>query len=206
MWMREPAAKWDEGFLLGSGRLGAIWLGGVAEDRIFLNHENLWRGIDKHQQTPVCHQHLAEIRQAFFSREWARAKDLCTRYLSGPDVIEGALNRIQPYQVFGHLDLTFHGVGRPEDYLRELCLTDALAATRFMSGGAEHRRELFVSAAHGVVVLRLRAAASSLNVRIALTRENDTDCILTQWVRDNRLGFTGPVSYTHLTLPTIYSV
>jgi alpha-L-fucosidase 2 len=189
--MREPAAKWDEGFLLGNGRLGAIWLGGVAEDRIFLNHENLWRGIDKHLQTPVCHQHMTEIRQAFFSREWGRAKDLCTRYLSGPDIIEGALNRIQPYQVFGQLDLTFHGVGQSEDYLRELCLTDALAATRFTSAGAEHRRELFVSAAHDVVVLRLRAAASSLNVRIALTRENDPDCTMAPWARDNRLGFTG---------------
>ncbi len=191
LWMLEPASKWDEGFLLGNGRLGAAWLGGVADDRIFLNHENLWRGTDKHLQTPVCHPHLAEIRQAFFNRDWARAKELCTRHLSGPDIVEGALDRIQPYQVFGQIDLTFNGMGPASAYRRELLLADAVGHTRFLANGVQHRRELFVSAAHDIVVLRLRAGASPLNVRVALTREPDPDCALTPWARDNRLGFTG---------------
>ncbi len=189
--MREPAARWDEGFLLGNGRLGAIWQGSVVEDHIFLNHENLWRGVEKHQQTPVCHQHLAEIREAFFKREWIRGRDLCTRHLSGPSVFEGALDRIQPYQVFGQLDLTFHGVGQPAGYCRELLLAEAVANTRFLADSVQHSRELFVSAAHDVVVLRLRAGAKSMNCHVALSREQDPDCALSPWAKGNRLGFTG---------------
>ena len=191
LWMREPAGKWDEGFFLGNGRLGAIWQGGIAEDPIFLNHENLWRGAEKHQQTPVRHQHLPEIRQAFFNREWVRGRDLCTRHLSGPAYVKGALNSIQPYQVFGQLDLTFHGVAQVDDYRRELRLADALAETRFSTGRTQHRRALFVSAVHDVVVLRLRVGDAALNCRVALTREQDPDCTLSPWARENKFGFTG---------------
>lgn len=191
LWMQEPAAKWNEGFLLGNGRLGAIWQAEAAQDRIFLNHENLWRGVDKHQQTPVCHQHLAEIREAFFKRDWIHARDLCTKYLSGPTIIEGALDRIQPYQTLGRLDLNFHGAGLVRNYRRELSLTDALAQAQFVSGGTQHHRELFVSAVHDVVVLSLRAGRAALACRIALTREEDPDCTISPWALDNRFGFTG---------------
>lgn len=191
LWMRQPAAKWDDGFLLGNGRLGAIWSGGIDQDRIVLNHENLWRAADKHLSTPVCHQHLAEIREAFFRRDWVRGHELCTRYLSGPEIHEGALDRIQPYQVFGQLDVTFPAMGEVREYCRQLHLGEAAARTHFLAGRVRHDREMFVSRPHQAIVLRLRATDGPLRCRLALTREPDGDCTLSPWSKGNRFGFTG---------------
>jgi len=45
LWYRKPAEKWVDGLPIGNGRLGAMVLGGVPEERIFLNEDTLWSGF-----------------------------------------------------------------------------------------------------------------------------------------------------------------
>src|SRR5512136_1069044 len=39
----QPAKEWVDGYPLGNGTLGAMVLGGVANERVALNHGRLWR-------------------------------------------------------------------------------------------------------------------------------------------------------------------
>ena len=47
LWYKKPADQWNEGLPIGNGRLAAMVIGDPDRERIALNHEWLWRGINK---------------------------------------------------------------------------------------------------------------------------------------------------------------
>lgn len=42
LWYRQPADRWLEALLVGNGRLGAMMLGGLGQERIALNEITFW--------------------------------------------------------------------------------------------------------------------------------------------------------------------
>ena len=63
MWYKQPAPQWDHGIPVGNGRLGAMVLGGVADERIVLNEESVWSRNGDYADKPGGHAHIAEIRR-----------------------------------------------------------------------------------------------------------------------------------------------
>ena len=45
LWYRQPAEQWVEALPIGNGRVGAMIFGGVASERLQLNHDTLWSGV-----------------------------------------------------------------------------------------------------------------------------------------------------------------
>ena len=195
LFLKQPASRWVDAFPVGNGSLGAMIYGGAGQDRLALNHEALWRGRDRHLDVPVTPpEQLAEIRAALFARDFTLARDLCTRYLSGPEP-EGAsatLETIQPYQPVGDLLLAQPGCECMADYRRTLDFATAIACTSFVLKGVRHRRECFVSVPHQVLVLRLSAdAPGSITCAIRLDRIADPDCQLEDCGDGSGCGFRG---------------
>ena len=193
--LKQPARRWVDAFPVGNGRIGAMVFGAPDMDRLALNHEELWRGADRHLDVPVTSpEQLAEIRAALFARDFILARDLCSRYLSGPDPGSASvtLGAIQPYQPMGDLRIIQPGGECVHSYERGLQLDTATARTSFILSNVRYVRECFVSAPHNLLVVRLTAdKPAALTCGIRLDRCADPDCQLESWSSDSGCGFRG---------------
>jgi len=181
--LTKPAETWQHALPIGNGRIGALVFGGMAEERLALNHENLWRGASRTRTTEPKHSHLAEIRARFFSGDLLDAAEYATAILSGHE------RRVQPYQPVGDLKLLFPGHEAATDYRRTLCLADGIAESSYRVGTVTFRRETLASAEHGVIALHLSAnATGAITTTVRLDRVYDWLCALRPWANAPRTG------------------
>ena len=158
LWYDEPASAWVETLPLGNGRMGAMTDGGVAEEHILLNEESMWSGTEYDTRNPDALAALPEIRRLLLEGRNLEAQELMYRRF----VCAGggsASDAYGSYQLLGYLNLKYElPAGDVADYGRGLSLDGAEAWTRFTVGDTEYTREYFVSMAHDVAVVRLRAS------------------------------------------------
>ena len=57
-----PASKWEDAAPIGNGRIGAMVYGGIFDERILLNNENLYFG-EKTIPLPNINNQLKELRE-----------------------------------------------------------------------------------------------------------------------------------------------
>ena len=82
LWYRSPANHWNEALPLGNGRIGMMVYGGITEERIQLNEETVWSGWQSDEyDNPETYEHLDEMRQMVFAGEYAKAQELCNKYM-----------------------------------------------------------------------------------------------------------------------------
>lgn len=151
LWYRGPASLWTDALPLGNGRLGAMVYGGVTRDELQLNEDTLWSGGPYQPANPDTPKHLDAVRQLIFAGRYAEAEALANQHLMGKPYLQTS------YQPAGRLLLDFAYGALFSDYRRELDLQRAVATISFTADGVRYRRESFVSAADGVLVLRLTA-------------------------------------------------
>jgi alpha-L-fucosidase 2 len=201
LWNDAPAAEWLEAFPIGNGQIGGMVFGGIARERIALNHERLWRGTTRERTTPDVAARLPEIQDAFFAGDMAKGAALAEEVLGGHG------RRIMPYQPVGNLWLEQPGVAddNVSGYRRELDLIDGIATARWTHNGAAIRCEVFVSAVHNVLVVHLSMAdPDGITTTVRLDRQTHDehlgppstwvkpeDARISAWSSDCSLGFTG---------------
>lgn len=125
---KAPAKDWQtERFPIGNGQLGAMPDGGIAEEHVQFNADSLWTGDDNPSGA-------------------VSDKD------SEPtDTTPGFGN----YQNFGEFIVRYQGMEPATDYRRWLDLSNAVHGVSYRAGGAEYKRECFVSVPDGVLVMRV---------------------------------------------------
>jgi alpha-L-fucosidase 2 len=178
LWYARPAAEWLEALPVGNGRLGGMVFGGVARERIQLNEESVWSGSGWASTGPAALGALPEVRRLLFEDRPAEAMALAEqRMMSRP-------LRLPPYQALGDLWLEFPPAGAAPDetvtgYQRDLDLDSGVARVtyRLFPGGVRYTREVFCSAPHQVLVVRLSGeAAGAVSFAATLSREADASC------------------------------
>jgi len=186
LWLSQPASRWLEALPLGNGQIGAMVFGNPETERYALNHESLWRGVTRTRTTDPCHDHLPLIRETFFKGHHVEGAELAKRHLGGQE------NRVQAYQPVGDLFLFSPGHNSVFDYQRRLDLATGLCTVTYRVGDVVYQRESFISAQHGVLVVRIATETpAAISTAVHLTRVTDPDCSVSPWVKDYRLGFTG---------------
>lgn len=164
LWYEAPARVWTEALPIGNGRLGAMVFGGTANERLQLNEDTLWSGGP---YSPVNHEalgHLGHVRNLLFAGRYAEAEAEANRWLMAKPVKQ------MPFQPAADLWIDILGLGAAEKYRRDLDLETAIASTHFTADGADIRREVFATAADGIIALHLTTARPrTLALRIALT-------------------------------------
>ena len=70
LWYRTPASEYIAGLPVGTGRLAGMVMGGVAEERLALNHEWLWRGVNRNREPDVVNQLLPSVRELLLAGKW----------------------------------------------------------------------------------------------------------------------------------------
>ena len=151
LWDQTPAFEWTDALPLGNGRLGAMVFGGVTRDEFQLNEDTLWSAGPYHPANPDAPQHLPQVRALIFARRFAEAEVLANRHLMGKPYLAAS------YQPAGRLLLDFDNRSLFYDYRRSLDLARAVTETRYTLNGTQHLRSAFISAADGVLVIRLTA-------------------------------------------------
>ncbi len=163
LWYREPANEWVQALPVGNGRLGAMVWGGIAHERLQLNEDTLYAGGPYDATSPDALAALPQVRALIFAGRYAEAEALAdAKMLSRP-------LKQMPYQPLGDLLLDFDRADGISEYRRQLDLDTGVVTTTFRSGGAVHKREVFVSAQSQCIVVRLscdRPRAISLRVGI----------------------------------------
>lgn len=152
LWYASPAAEWNEALPLGNGRLGGMVFGKTSLERVQLNEDSLWYGGPGRGANPDATEYLSEIRQMLQDGRQAEAEHLARMTMTSSPKYE------QPYQPLGDLLLKFLDAEEAvEHYERELDLERSMVTVSYSSGGIGYRRQYFVSAPDGVMVVRLSA-------------------------------------------------
>lgn len=150
IWFNKPAGEWEEGFPIGNGRLGAMVLGSVEEEVIYLNEESIWYGGSKDRHNPDALVHLQSIRALLFEGRIEEAQRLCKISLGSTP------QYINPYLPGGYIAMFF---SKEHDnythYERSLDLKEALVKVAYQIKDITYTREILSSFKDQVIVLHL---------------------------------------------------
>ncbi len=183
LWYRKPAKKWEtEGLPVGNGRLAAMVLGGVNQERIQFNEETLWDGEHLQRHNERALKALPKIQKMLFDGKNKAAAKLAGKAMMGNPP------KVKSYQTFGDLLLDFPDQEEVAGYRRDLDLTTAISRVNYKADGVTYTREVFVSHADQVIVIHLSAdQAGKLNFTARFAREN----VIFSSGPDNRLTMKG---------------
>jgi len=156
------AADFYQAYPLGNGTLGAMIYGSWPEERIQLNHEELWSGPPAEEEDFDRRPYLNKARSLINQGEYRKAQDIIEEKLEGVWV--------QNYLPLGDLTMKMEGF-EPESIERQLNLRDGLSVVKALSGQDSLQVEQWISKPHKLFISRLecsRAVSLHLNLEISL--------------------------------------
>lgn len=177
LWYAKAAARFIDGLPVGTGRLAAMVLGGVARERLALNHEWLWRGNHRRRDVEPAADHLPEVRRLLVEARWEEATRLANEKFGGAGGTSGHPNRVDPYSPAGDLTIEI-GRNTISDYRRELDLDEARATVSFACGNRRVRRETIAHLTEDRILTRITMTGEPLDTALWLDRVVDPDCRL----------------------------
>ena len=151
LWYDAPAKKWDEALPVGNGRLGAMVFGKNGEERIQLNEETYWSGGPYSTVVKGGYKVLPEIQKLVFEEKYLAAHNLFGRNTMGYPVEQ------MKYQCLANLHLFFKNQDSITNYKRWLDLENGIGGVSYLSNNVSYQREVFASAPHQVIVVRITA-------------------------------------------------
>ena len=151
LWYLEPAGDWNEALPIGNGSLGGMVFGGIAAEHIQLNEDTLWYGGPSDRNNPDALKYLPEIRRLLFAGKLKEAERLSLFAQAGTPEMS------RHYEPLGDLHIDFDHDAKAANYRRELDLERAIVTVSYTIGGINYKREIFTSAVHKVLVVRLTA-------------------------------------------------
>ncbi|MFF9140279.1 glycoside hydrolase N-terminal domain-containing protein [Streptomyces albogriseolus] len=155
-WEPRPAARWEDAFLCGNGRHGALVLGDPDDDRTVVTHHTLVRPNDdaggRHRLPPLLADALPDVQDRLLSGDLTAAED----FTDGRP-----LQWVRPFHPAFRIRLRHQAAGLT-GYRRELDFATGEATARH--GGRSSR--VFVSRADDVIVQHV--TGRDLTLRLSL--------------------------------------
>ncbi len=162
-----PAASWDNGTPLGSGRMGMMLMGDPARACIYFNEDSIWAGSAPEPCAIDFKDMVAASRHLFLEGRDGDVEACVNAHGLAP------YRKVRSYEYAGRLTVAVEGVdpATVTDYRRDLDLMRGVATVIYTAGDLLYRREAFSSHPAGVQVIRLTADVPT-TFRIAYVREN----------------------------------
>ena len=151
----QPAAFFEETFVLGNGKTGATVFGRTDREIIYLNDATLWSGEPVNaNMNPQAHTFIPEIREALRNENYPLAEKMQRK-------VQGTFS--QSYAPLGTAYIHFDHKNI-SNYRREINLREAIAIVDYNADGIKFSRSYYVSYPDKVVVIKLNASQKgSLN-------------------------------------------
>ena len=169
VWFVKPAKSFHEACVLGNGRLGAMDLGGIDQERIVLNESSVWTGGAYDGNRYDAYQCLPEVRQDLFAGKIGAAEKELNKNFGYRDGVAGWGDRDQfgSYQTLGDLVIQFaapsesarggtNAASEYAGYRRDVNRMRGVAHTHYTKEGVRFTRDLVVSKPDEVIALRLK--------------------------------------------------
>lgn len=168
LWYDKPAENWmTEALPVGNGYMGAMFFGGVDEDRIQFTEGTLWAGGPGSDSDynfgnrKDAYKALPQIRKLLDKGRFKEANRLANKKMTG--VIhkkEGGLQfgDFGAQQTMGDLYITVSHKGQPENYMRELNISLAEGMVSYDAGGVHYERTYFGNYPSKVMVYRYESS------------------------------------------------
>jgi len=162
LWYNQPAQYFEESLVLGNGKMGASVFGGVASDKIYLNDATLWSGEPVTADTNYLpYKNLPAVREALKNDNYKLADSLNRK-------IQGKFS--ESYAPLGTLFIDFKQSENPQNYYRELNISNAISKVSYEVNGIKFTREYFISYPDQVMVIKLTSSRKgALNFDIIFT-------------------------------------
>lgn len=185
LWYDTPAGEWTEALPVGNGRLGAMLFGNPSVERLQVNEESLWGGINVPNDNPGAPEHLPRIRKLILDGNIPEAYDLAEKHLAG---IPG---KTRSYQTLGNIYFRFADTaGTVTDYRRELDPERGIASVSYLRDGGRIEYEVYASAPDDIMVISMKSQRKGgLDMSLSLSRPQDA--VIT--VTENRIDMEGQV-------------
>ena len=166
-----PATGWNESTPLGNGKIGASVYGAVFDERILINHEDLynWK-CDKGY--PDISSELSVVRRLMDEKKYKEANDHYTKKIAETGFKSNKGKFFPAFDIHMIIDTE----GAPENYSRELDMENGVCTVSYTENGASAKREIFVSQEKGVVVVRIQKSVP-FGIRVSLERHDMTDYV-----------------------------
>jgi alpha-L-fucosidase 2 len=177
LWYKTPAKEWLDGLPIGTGRLAAMVLGTCDRERVALNHEWLWKGINRSRDPEVAHPLLPEVRRLLLDGKYAEGTRAANDAFGGGGGMSGRPNRVDPYQPAGDLHLEFNH-GAVHNYTRELDLDTATATVSYDTEGGRLTRRYLAHLVEDLILVRVDQGGTPFDCTVWLDRKDDPDCDL----------------------------
>ena len=153
MWMETPANDWHTALPTGNGDMGAMIYGGIARERILINHKQwFFRKNHKGKNIPDFSVNLPAMRVMMQQGKYKEAEDF---YLGKVKESGYASTSAGEYQSGFDLNIAQTSGKEMTGYQRKLNFENGEATVCWSDGGNAFTRSLFVSRADDVVVLRI---------------------------------------------------
>ncbi len=154
-----PSMRYDEGLPLGTGRIGAMALGGVREAFIHLNEETGWYGGPRDRINPDAREYMPEIRRLMREGRVKEAERLAVLALTGTPETQRHFTTmgIAVLDFFGHQDAD------AQNYRHTLDLDTATAVKEYTLCPVRYTVEVLAAMAHQVIAVRVRASEPVLD-------------------------------------------
>ncbi len=198
LWYREPAREWMEGLPIGNGRLAAMIPGYIPIERITLNHEWLWRGVNRDRDNEPAAHKLDQVRQLLMSGQYERGTRLGNDAFGGLGGISGQPGRVDPYQPAG--DFCFELDQQiTRDYQRKLDLSEGLVIVSGCSEEIIISRQALVHLTENKILVRISCENDKISGHFWLERQHDPDCSIMLSADCKKIvlaaQFTGGIAY-----------
>ncbi|MEW2066244.1 glycoside hydrolase N-terminal domain-containing protein [Streptomyces sp. NPDC007346] len=155
-WEPQPARRWEDAFLSGNGRHGAMVFGDPADERVVVNHHTLVRpNGSEGVGPPALAAELPALRAALLAGDTRAPEDFGARY---PHLW------VQPFHPAFQVRVRRRGAGEEPGYRRQVDFTTGHVSA--MNDG--WRSDVFVSRTDDVIVHRVTGRPGGLSADVSL--------------------------------------
>lgn len=193
LWYDKPAAEWLEGLPIGTGRIAAMVSGTTQQERIYLNHEWLWKGLQKNRDVePV--DTIKDIQQLLLDGKYTEGTRLGNDKLGGLGGIKQRGRRVDSYIPAGDLYFELKH-GAHYNYRRSLDLDTGIVTVTYQADRKSYyfTREYIASLTEDLIFIRLYAGGDTFSGSLWLDRIYDTECELDFEQHQNELLMRGQI-------------
>ncbi len=150
LWYKQAAEQWIDALPVGNGTLGGMVYGGLFEETIALNHDQLWSGFPPYHQYPNASTDYEEAQQLIIDGKLAE----CDRFLAQKMMARDC----EAYMPLGNLRIKLLTHGQASNYKRWLDMSMAIAGVQYNVGDTTYTREVFVSPIHNVLAVKIKCS------------------------------------------------
>jgi len=149
----QPAKRWEEAFVSGNGRMGAMVFGQPARETIVANHCRLFLPLGSREVVPDMAPYLPEIRRIIREKGYGPAY----KFMLEKAKEQGfpGLIRTDPFHPGFELKIAMRPAGPMTEYVRTEDFQTGEVGACWNDAGGAFRRRLFVSRTDNVIVLAI---------------------------------------------------